>query len=291
MGCKKGYTVEKTEQQGVIPAEIALSDFAYETERSVSALRVSEDGVEKRLETIATETQVDIYVNGTYWASSSLTPLDLIDYGYGIMHAAGLAANACDIAAIEKVDGKQGIELYVSLQNSAFAPLTQSLHHANTTVAAVLSTIAPNPAAPKVTTASDHLILQPQAIWCMARSLLSDQGMHRSTGATHAAAFANKEGKALIIREDLGRHNAVDKLVGALLRADIDPADGFVYLSSRCALELVSKLYRVGVRVVATVSAPTSAAIDFTEAHNMTLCAFAREGRFTVYAHPERIQL
>lgn len=125
----------------------------------------------------------------------------------------------------------------------------------------------------------------------MSRGLLSRQGMHRATGATHAAVFADFEGRPVLMREDVGRHNAVDKLVGALMRAGSDPTEGFVYLSSRCALELVAKCARVGVRIVATVSAPTSAVLDFAETEGIMLCAFAREGRFTVYTHPERLEV
>ena len=87
----------------------------------------------------------------------------------------------------------------------------------------------------------------------------------------------------------IGRHNAVEKLVGQLVRNKVDPASGFAFLSSRCALELVNKLARYGIGVVATVSAPTSAVIDFALEANVTLCAFARRKRFTVYTHPEHI--
>ena len=125
----------------------------------------------------------------------------------------------------------------------------------------------------------------------MSRSLLSAQGMHRATGATHAAVFADRAGAPVILREDVGRHNAVDKLFGAMLRSGLDPCDGFAYLSRRCALELVAKLERAGVRVVGAVSAPTSAVIDFAEREGVALAAFARDGRFTVYAHPELVDL
>jgi FdhD protein len=131
--------------------------------------------------------------------------------------------------------------------------------------------------------------IPPSAICAASQGLLERQRMHIDTGATHAASFVDRHGTFLYMSEDIGRHNAVDKLVGQLVRNHVDPSSGFVFLSSRCALELVNKVARYGVGVVATVSAPTSAVIEFAREANVTLCAFARGNRFTVYTHPERI--
>ena len=132
--------------------------------------------------------------------------------------------------------------------------------------------------------------LEPAAVWRMSRALLPAQGMHLATGATHAAVFADRSGAPVLMREDVGRHNAVDKLVGALLRAGIDPEDGRLPVEPLRA-RAGGEAGRAGVRIVATVSAPTSAVLDFAEREGIALAAFARDGRFTVYAHPELIAL
>ena len=129
------------------------------------------------------------------------------------------------------------------------------------------------------------------AIWKASRELVEHQGMRKRSGSTHAAAFVDRDGRFLHLREDVGRHNSLDKLIGALLRNHVDPAEGFVFLSSRCALELVCKAARYRIGLIATVSAPTSAAVAYAEASGITLCAYSREERFTVYANPGRVLL
>ncbi|NJO54645.1 MAG: formate dehydrogenase accessory sulfurtransferase FdhD, partial [Bacteroidales bacterium] len=116
------------------------------------------------------------------------------------------------------------------------------------------------------------------------------QALNREVGALHAAAFASGAGDILAVREDVGRHNALDKLIGTILADDgIDPAGGFVLVTSRCSYEMVHKTASAGIPLIAAVSAPTSMAVDLAARLDVTLVAFAREGRFTIYAGPERI--
>lgn len=234
--------------------------------REVRALRVSEAEVAWRTEAVAVEIRADVLVEGVFWTSTTLSPDDLVDYAYGAAFAGGLITCSDDVAGVDvRFDGEV-VQANVRLRT-------------------------PREAASRTATTRAFEPLPPEAIWRMSRALLSAQSMHQMTGATHAAVFADRAGAPVLMREDVGRHNAVDKLVGALIRANVDVNEGFAYLSSRCALELVAKLARVGVRVVATVSAPTSAVLDFAEREGIALCAFARGERFTVYAHPELIAL
>ncbi|WP_172623337.1 formate dehydrogenase accessory sulfurtransferase FdhD [Arabiibacter massiliensis] len=264
--------------------------------REVEALLVTEQGAARRTEVVAVEMRADILLDGEYWASAALTPSDLEDYALGALFGAGAIARAADVASVD-VRAAEGaavldVQLAPGVAHAAprrccgLAAPAGAVFPGCTLAGALREGGAPGAAARK---RRGLPLVEPEAIWRMSRALLPVQGMHRATGATHAAVFAGLDGRALLMREDVGRHNAVDKLVGALLRAGIDPAEGFAYLSSRCALELVAKLARAGVRLVATVSAPTTAVLDFAEREDVTLCAFAREGRFTVYAHPERI--
>ncbi len=252
-----------------------------ESVRRVEALLVSEKGCEKTDESVAIEVHADFVVNDIWWASTALTPIDLTDCAYGALFSAGSIVTPEEVVALEVAHHDKGVAVKVRLNEEATARHMRAMEQ---------GTQSSNP--PCVAMGeTDAGPLKPEAIWRMSRSLLSKQGMHRATGATHAAVFADREGQPLIMREDVGRHNAVDKLIGALLRAGVDTGEGFVYLSSRCALELVTKCAHAGVRVVATVSAPTTAVLDFAAEHDVTLCAFARDGRFTIYAHPERIAL
>ena len=121
-----------------------------------------------------------------------------------------------------------------------------------------------------------RLAVSRDAIAAALAALGDHQPIGRATGAVHAAAFCAATGDILCVREDVGRHNALDKLVGALARAGIDPASGFILLSARCSYELVEKTVRAGCPVLVTISAPTSLAAERAAAAGLTLVALAR---------------
>src|SRR5262249_26655268 len=120
-------------------------------------------------------------------------------------------------------------------------------------------------------------------------ALPGQQTLNRDSGATHAAAFASRDGMLLCVREDVGRHNALDKLIGAAARRHLDPTEGFIVVTSRCSMEMVQKTVTFGCPILVAVSAPTSLAIELAEAANLTVAAFARGERFNLYAHSDRI--
>ena len=109
------------------------------------------------------------------------------------------------------------------------------------------------------------------------------------TGGAHAAAVFDRDANILAVAEDLGRHNALDKVIGKLLLRGTDLSSCGVLLSSRMSLEMITKAARAGFEVVAAVSAPTSLAIEIGTRFGITLCGFVRSGRATIYSHPERI--
>jgi FdhD protein len=115
------------------------------------------------------------------------------------------------------------------------------------------------------------------------------QPLQADTGAAHGAAWCGLDGKILRLREDVGRHNALDKLIGSLFREGFDPADGFVVVSSRASYEMVYKTAAAGIEMLAAVSAPTTLAVEFAERSGVTLLGFARPGRHNVYTFGERI--
>lgn len=138
---------------------------------------------------------------------------------------------------------------------------------------------------------ADQVRFTATALSDLPRRLRDGQPVFGRTGGVHAAALCLPDGTTLVVREDVGRHNAVDKVVGWALLNDAIPATGRVLaVSGRASYELVQKAVRAGIPALCAVSAPSSLAVDLAQASGLTLVGFAREGRFTVYTHPERIE-
>jgi FdhD protein len=129
-----------------------------------------------------------------------------------------------------------------------------------------------------------------QELHAELESLQTRQTVNSVTGSVHAAAWALPGKGIQLVREDVGRHNALDKVIGALVRAQIDCSEGYFIITSRASFEMVQKTAMVGVSFVAAVSAPTALAIDIAQKANVTLVGFARADRHVIYSHPQRME-
>ena len=114
--------------------------------------------------------------------------------------------------------------------------------------------------------------------------------MNSATGAMHAAVWASPDGTLMLVREDVGRHNALDKLVGAMVRGEIDSGFGFALVTSRASYEMVTKAAVAGIGLLAAISAPTVLAVDMAHDCGLTLVGFVRPGRQVIYSHPHRLR-
>lgn len=241
-------------------------------------------------EAVAAETPVAFVYNGTSHAVMMATPRDLTDFAYGFSVAEGVVAHANEVLSVSACARPPGISLAIAIppaRAAALASRTRSLAGRAgcglcgiAEIEQALRPLPPLPAGPRIAAA---------AIDRAVAALPAEQSLNLATGAVHAAAFAAPDGRLLLVREDVGRHNALDKLIGASLRAGLDPAAGFLLLTSRCSMELVQKAASFGCPVLATMSAPTALALDLARECGMTLAAFARGAGFNLYTHPERI--
>jgi FdhD protein len=144
---------------------------------------------------------------------------------------------------------------------------------------------------PPLPTPPDAPLLQRQAISRAMAQLQALQTLQQATGAVHAAAWCSAAGEVQWLREDVGRHNALDKLIGALARAGVDASTGFIAVTSRASFEMVQKAVSARVPLLAAVSAPTSLAVKTAALSRLTLVGFVRQQDLVVYAHPERLAL
>jgi FdhD protein len=130
--------------------------------------------------------------------------------------------------------------------------------------------------------------LSPSAIAAALRAMPTQQALQQRTGATHAAAWCSLDGAVRLVREDVGRHNALDKLVGAMIQRGVDPRDGFCCITSRASVEMVRKAVAVGITALVAVSAPTSRAVATARRAGLALAGFARRDDLVLYANADR---
>lgn len=246
-------------------------------DRPVRKLGLAEPGDAALIRSIAVEAPVSIEVGGIGYAVMMATPGDLEDYALGFALGEGLVATPDQVERIDvhPVEGGWALRLWVPPERKAIAieRARQRVSESSCglcgieNIAQVLRPLPPLTARIKTDRA---------AIAAALAALRDQQPLGRATGAVHAAAFCSPTGDIRLVREDVGRHNALDKLIGALARAGIDPAAGFVLLSARCSYELVEKTVRAGCPMLVTISAPTSLAAERAAAAGLTLVALAR---------------
>jgi formate dehydrogenase accessory protein FdhD len=260
-----------------------------------SARRLSSAGAETREEMVVEEEAVALVYNGVSHAVMMATPCDLEDFARGFSLTERLVEKPSEIFDIEVEEarvasGGTGFEVHLQIASQRMAALQERRRSlAGRTGCGLCGVDSLEAALRPVATAPTGQPVSRQAIAKAMAALPAHQRLNRENGATHAAGWADLSGELLAVREDVGRHNALDKLAGALAKAGDIGKPGFVVVTSRCSYEMVQKAAAIGAAAIAAVSAPTSLAIATAERAGIALVAFVREGRLTVYAHPERI--
>ncbi len=258
--------------------------------RSLPVTRWRPTGVENAREELADEVPVAFVVNGEPFAVMLATPLDIEDFALGFCLTEGVIAAPAEFQGMEVEQDARGLSVYVSVPRERSAALAgRGKALAGRTGCGLCGETMIENALRPVPSASSSARFRAAAVQAALLALPAGQQLNAITGAVHAAAFADAEGRIRLLREDVGRHNALDKLIGALLREHVDPAQGFVLMSSRASYELVHKAAVAGIPMLAAVSAPTALAVDTATAAGITLAGFTRAGRHTVYAHPDRL--
>jgi FdhD protein len=266
------------------PADVR-EDASALCSRAVSATAVFADGATEQVSwQLPDEVPVALQFNSEPYTVMMATPADLRDFAVGLALAEGLIRDAGAIQGVLVMPVEGGITLDIAVAEDALDS-TRMVHRAiegrsGCGLCGVQDIEAANRPLPRLD--RDHGPRR-DAILKAARDLKAAQPMNRLNRSVHGAAFVSGDGHILVVREDVGRHNALDKLIGALARSDIDRTSGFVLMTSRCSYELVQKSVTVGLPALVTVSAPTTLALDLAISSNLFLAALGPGGSVVTF--------
>ncbi|EPL04429.1 formate dehydrogenase accessory sulfurtransferase FdhD [Pseudomonas sp. CF161] len=234
---------------------------------------------------LAEEVALAIAYNGISQAVMLVTPSDLEDFIVGFSLGSGIISDATEIYDLQLSGSGSAQYAQVEIANRAFWNLKQQRRQlAGTSGCGLCGVEAVEQALPDLKVLPGAPL--PPAAWLdgLRQRIGSFQPLGQHCGAVHAAVFMNHQGQLLLGREDIGRHNALDKLIGALIRQDIPTAGGVAIVTSRCSLELIQKVLRAGIQTLVSLSAPTGLAVQWARRHNLNLIHLPQKSAPRVYS-------
>jgi FdhD protein len=241
--------------------------------------------------TIPEETAVAFTYNGSSYAVMMATPQDFEDFAVGFSLTEGIIRSPAEIEALEIIEEPIGVELRMRLiEPHATAFRERRRYLAGPTGCGLCGIETLSEAMRTPTAVADTSTFTPKEIMAALDELAGLQAINAMTHAVHGAALYRRGEGLIALREDVGRHNALDKLAGALARRGIPGRGGVGVLTSRLSVELVQKAAAIGIPVLVAVSAPTALAVRTAEACGITLVAVARKDGFEIFVNPQRIQ-
>jgi len=240
---------------------------------------------------IPEETAVAFTYDGGSYAVMMATPQDLEDFALGFSFTEGLIGSPAEIRHLDIVAHDAGIELRMWLAESRAAALSERRRRlAGPTGCGLCGIESLDEAVRPPPRVREGETFTPAEIMRALEALAPRQELNRQTRAVHAAGFWQRDAGLRAVREDVGRHNALDKLAGALLHDGVSNESGMVLLTSRVSVEIVQKTAAIGAPLIVAVSAPTALALRTAETAGITLVAVARSDGFEVFTHPRRIE-
>ena len=273
----------KTRAVDDLPAPLASS-------RAHRFVSLTPNGHGARFREIASEVPIAVSVCGFGYSVMMATPVDLEDFAWGFAHCERLIERPGQVESVSLRHEERGVLLDIWLADACRERVVERVRHRVGESSCGLCGIenldqALRPLPPVQAPCG----IEPAAVFAALAALDAHQPLNAATGAVHAAAFADRHGNILAAREDVGRHNAFDKLIGHGLRQGLAAGEGFALLTSRCSFELVEKAALAGVRLLVTISAPTALAIERAQACGLTLIALARSDEMLIAADPHGI--
>jgi FdhD protein len=263
-----------------------MSGPVYSADRQVWRDGRLDEGVRQ----IPEETALALTYNGGTYAVMMGTPQNLRDFAIGFSLSEGIVQSADEIRSLDIVELDDGIELRMWLPSSTAELLSERRRHiAGPTGCGICGIDSIAEAIRPAAVVAKGRWFSPREIMAAMAGIAPLQAINIETRAVHAAAFWTPARGIVALREDVGRHNALDKLAGALAQEKVDTGEGMVLLTSRVSVEMVQKTAAIGAPLLVAVSAPTALAVRMADAVGITLAAIARADGFEVFTHPERI--
>lgn len=241
---------------------------------------------------VAVEVPVNIVYGTVAYAVMMMSPTDLEDFARGFSLTEGVIEAAADIRRVTTETAEGGLRVVVDLAPERFHRLLARRRSMSGRTSCGVCGIEELGALPRATVRAPGWATATVTLAAIRRALEALPGhqvVNAEAKAVHAAAWAAPDGSILCVREDVGRHNALDKLVGALLARGTQPADGFVVVTSRCSFEMLEKVAALGAPTLVAISAPTTLGVARAREHGITLVAALRGDTITAFAGAERV--
>lgn len=241
-------------------------------------------------DSVAEEVPVALEYNGISHAVMLASPQEVEDFALGFSLSEGILAHPGELFDIEVADVQDGIRVQMRIASDKFMALKEKRRNlTGRTGCGLCGAETLQQAVRRPLRVASSASFSATAIHLGMAMMQAQQELQKHTGATHAAAWLGADGEIQLVREDVGRHNALDKLIGALAAKRIDFSSGAVLITSRASYEMVQKAATLGIGFLAAVSAPTALAIRLAEETGVTLLGFARQDSHVIYTHPFRI--
>jgi len=272
------------------PAE-AKGQSAAAVSAEVAVQRWTRGATTRTTDQVAEEMPVALVYHDVPHVVMLATPADLEDYAVGFTLSEGLVERADEIRGVEVVQGEASADVKISVAWERFTQLLQRRRNlAGRTGCGLCGAETAEDAIRECPAVPAGVTLSAAELHAAMAQLSGRQPINARTGSVHAAAWVVPGEGIKVVREDVGRHNALDKTIGALARVKTDFASGYMLITSRASYEMVQKCATVGIPLLVALSAPTAFAVRLAQRTGLTLVAFARADQHVVYAHPHRIR-
>ena len=266
----------------------SIMEMGWSSYQSVSVERCQNGQCSTIDDFVAEEVPVVLMYNGVSHVVMLATPTNLEDFALGFSLTEGIIANAAELESAKVYQRSNVIEVQIKIPETRFQCLADKGRNLTGRTGCGLCGATTLKQAIKPTrSVSGDLKISSEQLTAALQNLSEHQKLNQITGAIHAVAWVSENG-IVELREDVGRHNALDKLIGALLKRDTDFGAGFMITTSRASYEMVQKATAVGVTILAAISAPTALAIRLAQESGLTLIGFARDETCVIYSHSQR---